>query len=668
MPEPLPPSPPPTSSRGRYERFVAEQRGSPIAKPASREARDWTDDPADKHRRKPQRPVRALIAAGAKHLRGHWGKIAFALATLTVGTLVSLVIPLSTKFVFDYVILDTPGPSGLPEWLGLPRDRSSLLWLVGAAMVALAVVQALVQLTGRYQMTRLDKLVSSGMRRKVFAHLAQLPLHRVQAIKVGGVASILREDAGQLGEMLFSVIYNPWRAAITFAGGLTAMALIDWRLLVGGLMLGPVIWLTHRTWINRIRPVFKAARKTRASTDSHAAEVFGGIRVVRAFDRRRSETRRFTVGNDLMHRQEILAWWWSRIIDFGWAVFIPFASAAVLVYGGHRVMRGDLTIGDLAAFSTYLLMLLGPLEVLVSSASGLQNALAGFDRCLDILEEPTEQATLAAAGSTRETVARGAVAFEHVDFRYPGHERDVLADITFAAEPGQMIALVGASGSGKTTLCNLVARFYQPTRGRVLIDGRDAASLDLDAFRRGLGIVEQDVFLFDGTVAENIGFGRRGATLAQIRAAAEAANAAEFIDQLEHGYQTIIGERGVRLSGGQKQRLAIARALLADPAILILDEATSNLDSASEVLIQRSLATLMRGRTSFVIAHRLSTIRHADRILVLDRGRIVESGTHDELVRTGGKYFEMLQVQLHQVGDYAGRDGNAAPAGQPAPR
>jgi ATP-binding cassette subfamily B protein/subfamily B ATP-binding cassette protein MsbA len=674
------------SSKSRYREFVARQRAGEEA-PAKAGPTDWTSGPDPTRRRKPQRAVGVLVREGVKHLRGHGLKIAFALGTLTVATLVGLALPLSTKFVFDYVVLDTPGPAGIPAWMGLPRDRSSLLWLVGAGMVGLALVQAVVHLAGRYQMTRLDKLVSSGMRRRVFQHLARLPLHRVQAMKVGGVSSVLREDAGQLGEMLFSVIYNPWRAIITFIGGLTAMALIDWRLLVGGLLLGPVIWLTHRTWINRIRPVFKAARQVRAMTDAHAAEVFGGIRVVRGFGRTRAEARRFVLGNDLMHRQELLAWWWSRVIDFGWAVFIPLASAGVLVYGGHRAIRGDLTIGDLAAFSTYLLMLLGPLEVLVSSASGLQNALAGFDRCLDVLAEPTEEQAAAAAlaqraagakvegpsnGQTDPSAAspavsapptaappdwprgvRGRITLEGVGFTYPGQAQAVLRGIDLDAQPGEMIALVGASGSGKTTLCNLIARFYDPSEGRVLLDGQDLRSLRLEDYRQLLGIVEQEVFLFDGSVNENIGYGRRDAGPEAIRAAARAANAEEFIERLELGYDTLIGERGVRLSGGQKQRLAIARAILADPKILILDEATSNLDSESEALIQRSLATLMQGRTSFVIAHRLSTIRHASRIVVLDQGRVSEVGTHDELVARAGRYWTMLQVQLHASKDYA---------------
>ncbi|MGQ0628903.1 MAG: ABC transporter ATP-binding protein, partial [Phycisphaerales bacterium] len=519
---------------------------------------------------------------------------------------------------FDYVITDNPGPSGIPAWLGLPVERGRLLWLLGGAMIAVTFVATAVTMVGRLQMTRLTKVVQVTMRRRIFAHLARLPLHRLQAIKSGGVASIIRDDAGSIGEMLFSVIYNPWRAVLTFLGGLLAMALLDWRMLVGGVLLVPAVYLSHRTWIGRIRPLYGEIKKVRTSADAHATEVFAGIRVVRSFGRRRAEGARFISSNGLMARQEMLTWWWSRIVDVAWTLMIPTASALVIVYGGQQVLAGRLTIGDVAAFSTYLLFLLGPLETLVSTASNLQNNLAALDRCLDVLAEPTEFGDVrSAAGRTSadsvSSAGGAAIAFENVSFSYPGHAQLVVSEVSLTVAAGQTVALVGPSGSGKTTLCNLVARFFDPTSGRISLNGRDLREIPIDDFRALLGIVEQEVFLFDGTVAENIAYARRDAHPHEIAGAAAAANAAGFIEGLEKKYDTVIGERGVRLSGGQKQRLAIARALLADPRILILDEATSNLDSESEAMIQHSLSRLMKGRTCFVIAHRLSTVRNADR-------------------------------------------------------
>jgi ATP-binding cassette subfamily B protein/subfamily B ATP-binding cassette protein MsbA len=290
-------------------------------------------------------------------------------------------------------------------------------------------------------------------------------------------------------------------------------------------------------------------------------------------------------------------------------------------------------------------MLLEPMAVLASSVTQFQNNLAGFDRVLDLLAEPREMNDCAATrGVTKSSVA-GRIRLSGVSFTYPGTTRSVLRSIDLDIEPGETIALVGRSGSGKTTLCNLIARFYDPTEGTIALDGVNLRDIEVESYRRLLGIVEQDVFLFDGTIAQNIAYGDRWATQSRIIQAARAANAAEFIERLPDGYETLIGERGVRLSGGQRQRLAIARAVLADPKIFILDEATSNLDSESERLIQQSLAELLRGRTSFVIAHRLSTIRHADRILVLQDGAIAEKGSHDDLMAEGGLYRNMIDLQ-----------------------
>jgi ATP-binding cassette subfamily B protein/subfamily B ATP-binding cassette protein MsbA len=290
--------------------------------------------------------------------------------------------------------------------------------------------------------------------------------------------------------------------------------------------------------------------------------------------------------------------------------------------------------------------LLGPLATLAASATAFQNSLAALDRVLDLLAEPLEAAPKPDAIRLDPNNVRGQIELRGVGFRYPGTEQLVLSDIDLAVQAGETVALVGRSGSGKTTLSNLVARFYDPTAGAILLDGSDLRDISVESLRRLLGIVEQDVFLFDGTIAENIAYAVRDATREDLQRAARAANAHEFIAALDHGYDTLIGERGVRLSGGQRQRLAIARAVLADPRILILDEATSNLDSESERLIQQSLAELMRGRTSFVIAHRLSTITNADRIVVLQEGRIVESGTHDQLLARRGRYRQMVELQM----------------------
>ncbi len=606
--------------------------------------RELVAPPEAKHKKKrSDRSSWQLIKSFLQLLRGQRAAMALALGTLTIATLLALVPPAATKVIVDYVLGDEQMPDFVPSWV--PREQWPLLITLTVAVLAISLVKLLVHIWGRWHATRVTKLLQMSVRKKVFAHVMRLPLHRIQELKSGGAASILRQDAGSVGDLVFGLLYNPWRALIQLIGSLCVLAIVDWRLLLGALFLVPLVYFTHRTWIGRIRPQHRRIRAEREKVDGVATEAFGGMRVVRTFGRQRSETTRIMTGNHLMGRQELFAWWSMRGVEIVWEVLMPLASSALLAYGGWQVLQGTLSLGDLVMFLAYLLMLLGPLAVLAQSAATLQNGLSGLDRIIDLLEEPTEvgQGTARLASDHVE----GRLTLERVSFSYPGSSDFALQEIDLDIQAGETIALVGPSGSGKTTLCNLLARFYEPTSGRILLDGDDVAEFDVNSYRSLLSIVDQEVFLFDGTITENIAYGNRFASEAQIRTAAELANAAEFIEPLDHGYDTFIGERGVKLSGGQRQRLAIARAILADPHILILDEATSNLDTESELKIQNSLTALMDSRTSIVIAHRLSTIAHADRIVVLEAGRIVEVGTHAALMESDGRYREMVVLQTH---------------------
>jgi ATP-binding cassette subfamily B protein len=551
------------SSRRRYTDYFTKRKNANAAERiAARSKSDTTNrDKAATARRK--RSFGALFTAFWSLLRGNRWRVALALTTLSVATALGLAVPYSSKIVIDYALTDNPGPAGLPaivtSTLGLDLStdtatdaaRRTILVTLGISILVISLTAATVGLWGRWQCTKLTKRLQAYLRRRAFDHAVRLPLSRISDLKSGGVASILREDAGNAGELLFSMIYNPWRAIIQLAGTLFILAFVDWRLLAGALLFIPIVWFSHRTWIARIRPVYRDVRRTRQGIDAQATESFGGIRVVRGFHRNHAETGRFTRDNHLMMRQEILAWWWSRILEFSWQVLIPFASAGVLVYGGWRVLESDLTIGDLMAFSAYVLMLLGPLEALVATASQIQSQLAGFDRTLDLFEEPTEFDETPAASSTepsgtgfqpvtppplihlQRSKVQGRITLDNVTFHYPRGKStkpleseeltaddprpttelpDVLSGITLTAEPGQTIALVGPSGSGKTTLCNLIARFYDPTEGTVTLDGTDLRDIDVESYRKLLGIVEQDVFLFDGSIAENIAYARRDAT------------------------------------------------------------------------------------------------------------------------------------------------------------
>ncbi|NBC10434.1 MAG: ATP-binding cassette domain-containing protein [Planctomycetes bacterium] len=639
---------------GRYRQLLKDRRQgeAPMPTRGGRRAELFQHQP---------RSATQLFFAFLRFMRGHRLTMAMCLGALTLSTLVGLVPIYAPKIVVDSVLGDHPIPQYLGPVLPDQDDPRYLLTFLAIAVIAITVVSIMIGLWGRWHATRISKRMQVHVRRLTFDHAARLPLHRVHELKSGGVAGILRDDAGAIGNLVFEMIYNPWRAIAQLFGSLAILMFVDWRLLLGALGILPVVWFTHRLWIARIRPMFRDVRRTRREIDAHATEAFGGMRVVRAFGRQATESAAFTTNSNMMVRQELHAWWWMRGVDTAWAVLIPLASAVLLWYGGMRILDdraavaagtmspdAALTVGDLVVFLGYLGALLGPIATLAATATGLQNSLAGLDRVLELLDEPREMPNKPDAIKPDKGAVRGRIDFENVGFAYPKADEPVLQQINLHVEPGQMIALVGPSGAGKTTLCNLVARFYDPTQGRITLDGTDLRDFDVESYRRMLGVVDQDIFLFDGTVADNIAYGRRDATDEEVRRAAKLANATPFIDEMPDGFETLIGERGVRLSGGQRQRLAIARALLADPKILILDEATSNLDTASERLIQASFLRLMRHRTSFVIAHRLSTITHADQIVVLQEGRIMEVGTHDQLLESDGPYRDMIRMQLEQ--------------------
>ncbi len=629
------------SSRLRFERYRSE---------LAQRAKSKKEDARGKPKGQRQRSFGALFRAYLGLLRPYRASLVITFASLAIATCLALVPPAGVKIAIDSVFGDKPLPEWLariaPSWLDV-HDRSAILAMVAGLTLVTIMVKVSIGLVGRSRATIIAKRLQVSMRRRAFAKAIRLPLARVHDLKAGGVASMLREDAGAAGELLFGLLYNPFRAVIQLLGSLAILAWTDWRLLVGAVVLLPMVWFSHRTWIGRIRPIYRDLKKVRDEIDGHAAESFSGIRVVRGFAREGAETARFSRGTNMQARTELLVWWWSRGVEIAWELFIPAATAALLWYGGTQVVQGRLTAGDLVMFLTYITLLLGPLEVLANTATSLQTGLASLDRTLDLLDEKDEFADTSAHATVQlePQSVRGHMRFEGVHFRYPGSDRPVLDGVDFDAPPGTMVALVGHSGAGKTTLSNLVARFHDPTEGRVTLDGHDLRDIALPSFRRLLGIVEQDVFLFDGTIRENIAYARPDASDEAVLHAARVARADVFIDKLDGKYDARIGERGVKLSGGERQRLALARAVLADPRILILDEATSNLDTESERHIQAALGDILRGRTSFVIAHRLSTIREADLILVMEDGKVVERGTHDQLIATSGRYATMVVLQ-----------------------
>jgi ATP-binding cassette subfamily B protein/subfamily B ATP-binding cassette protein MsbA len=422
---------------------------------------------------------------------------------------------------------------------------------------------------------------------------------------------------------------------------------INWRLALTAMAIIPGIIVISFIASKRIRPIYRSIRKDAERIDGRVGETFSGIRVVRAFRREVSELLEYLRSRHAVLRKEMFAQRREMVIWTSWGLIMGAINVVIVWYGGLLNLRGGASIGDIMAFQWYVWLLLGPVWNIVNTFSELQRSLAAMERVFEVLGMPADKPDRPDARPAPTTVRE--LRFENVSFEYRENQ-PVVKDFSVTVPSGSVIALVGRSGAGKTTVTDLVARFHDPTRGRIVLNGTDIREFQLGTYRDLLAIVQQDVFLFDGSVRENIAYGSHTASDSEVEDAARRANAHEFIVRLPEKYETFIGERGVKLSGGQQQRLAIARAIVKKPEILILDEATSNLDTESEQLIQAAMTGLLAGRTTFIIAHRLSTVHRADLILVMEDGEVIERGTHDELTAARGSYYEMVRRQSEARG------------------
>jgi ATP-binding cassette subfamily B protein/subfamily B ATP-binding cassette protein MsbA len=442
-------------------------------------------------------------------------------------------------------------------------------------------------------------------------------------------------------------IVSPSISLLRLGISIAVLFALNWRLALMALAIIPGAMVMSFGFARRVRPIYRSVRKDVEQIDGRVGETFSGIRVVRAFGREMREMLEFMVGRHTVLRKELFAHRRELVLWTSWGLLVSGVNVVIVWYGGYLNIVGRASIGDIMAFQWYSFLLLNPVWSIVNSFSELQRSLAAMERVFEVLgmqeDMPDRQSAIDAPGVVQE------IRCENVDFEYR-EGRPVVRDFNVNVPGGSVVALVGRSGAGKTTVTDLVARFHDPTKGRIVLNGIDIREFRLRTYRDLLAIVQQDVFLFDGSVRDNIAYGRHSATAAAVEDAARRAHAHEFIVKLPEQYDTFIGERGVKLSGGQQQRLAIARAILASPQILILDEATSNLDTESEQLIQASMADLLAGRTTFVIAHRLSTIRRADLILLMQDGLIIERGTHDELMAARGTYYDMVLRQMASDG------------------
>jgi ABC-type multidrug transport system fused ATPase/permease subunit len=555
------------------------------------------------------------------------GLLALGFLLMAINRVSGLVLPASTRYFVDNVIVK--------------RQTNLLTWLV-LAVLAATIVQGLTSFTLTQLLSKSAQKMITDLRRQVQAHIGRLPVSFYDANKTGVLVSRIMSDVEGVRNLVGTGL-------VEFVGGLMTAVIALVYLLHASVTMTAVAFgviVVFGFFINKafatIRPIFRARPKITAEVTGRLTESLGGVRVVKGYHAEDREESVFGAGVQRLLDNVLKTLTATSIMSLSGAGLMGIVSAFIMEFGAHKMLAGTMTIGQFFAFNIFLGLLIAPVFQIVAIGTQITEAITGLERTREILNEKMEDEAPGRVLSLNRVDGR--VVMEEVSFAYETR-KEVLHGVSFESQPGTVTALVGPSGAGKSTIIGLIAAFYVPSSGRVLVDGIDLSTVKLNSYRTQLGVVLQETFLFDGTIRENVAFARPDATQEEILAACHIARVDEFAEGFEQKYDTIVGERGVKLSGGQKQRVSIARAILADPRILILDEATSSLDSESEALIQEGLRYLMRGRTTFVIAHRLSTIRRAEQILVVEGGSIIERGTHETLYALGGRYFDLYTKQ-----------------------
>jgi ATP-binding cassette, subfamily B, multidrug efflux pump len=529
---------------------------------------------------------------------------------------------------------------------GIGPRRLGVIFVVVAWLVGLALARALFTFLQGYLAERSSQGVAYDLRDALFERIERLSFSYYDRVQTGQLVTRLTSDVEQIRTFAGSGVVQLANAVVMLIGTTVVLLYLDWQLALVALAIVPIIAILLVRFVGRIRPLFREVQQTLGRLNTVLQEDLLGVRVIRAFAREDYETARYaSVNDELLEKNLTTVRVFSNNFPFVF-LFANLGTLAIIWFGGWQVIGGRLSVGDLVAFNTLLGFMLFPILTIGFLSASISRAGASSQRVFDVLDAPLDVKDAPDASTLLPLSCR--VDFDNVSFRYPGSARDILAGVSFTARPGQTVAVLGTTGSGKSTLVNLIPRFYDVTGGAVRLDGNDVRDVTLSSLRSQIGIVLQETRLFSGTVRDNVAFGKPDATDEEVVAAAEAAQAGEFIRGLSEGYETVIGERGIGLSGGQRQRIAIARALLIDPRLLILDDSTSAVDAETEAAIQETLDRLMREkhRTVFVIAQRVSTVRDADLILVLDEGSIAASGTHEELLRESELYNEILGSQL----------------------
>ncbi len=580
----------------------------------------------------PQKTKKRFVTPGAwdeakKLVHAHRSRLILGLVLMLVSRLAGLVLPWMSGYVIDDVIGEGQADLLIPL----------ALWAGAATLVQASSGFALSQVLGVAAQRAITE-----MRKRVQRHITRLPVSYFDSTKTGVLISRVMTDAEGIRNLVGTGLAQLVGGLVTATIGLGVLFYLNWRLTTVTLVILVLFGLVMATAFAKLRPLFRERGKINAEVTGRLGEMLGGVRIIKAYSVEKREQLVFAKGAHRLLRNLAKTVTGVSATTSVATLVIGGIGALIIVMGGRAIIADQWTVGDLLRYLLFTGVVVAPVVSIASIGTQITEAFAGLDRIREILGTPTEMDE----DESRQTidVLTGDVELEHVTFSYT-EGMEVLRDVSLTAPAGTTTALVGSSGSGKSTLVSLVMAFNRPQKGRVLVDGRDLATLKLADYRRQLGVVLQENFLFDGSVASNISFARRHATRAEIEEVSRIAHCHEFIQEFPDGYDTIVGERGVKLSGGQRQRVAIARAILADPRLLILDEATSSLDSESEAMIQDGLRALRRGRTTFVIAHRLSTIQSADQILVLEHGQIVERGTHTELLAADGRYRVLYDTQ-----------------------
>lgn len=568
------------------------------------------------------------------YLRPYWKQVLLAYGGMLAATLLNLFVPQLIKDAIDR---------------GVNAGISRPLFIAGGIILTIALVRGVAGFCELFFGEWLTHRVAYDLRNQYYDRVQNLPFAFHDQAHTGDLMSRATSDIGETERFIGVGMMGLFATNLMLLGVMVAMFLENWQLALLALLPMPVLVYSTLRFGHIVRDMSRIVQTQVGAISKTMQESLTGIRVVKAFAREPYELEKFDKENSqwLSDRYDLILQWANH-----WPFFTFLVAASIFLllwFGGPRALSGEITVGSLFALISYVLMLSGPVQRLGFLVNLAASAGASASRVFEIVDMPNEVGDRPGAIDLERI--HGAVTFEHVSFGYH-HSQRILHDVSFHVSPGQTIALIGPTGSGKSTITNLIPRFYEPSHGRVLVDGHDVRDVTAHSLRRHIGIVLQEPFLFSQTIAENIAYGKPDASLEEIVAAARAARAHEFIQGFPDGYETRVGERGVTLSGGQKQRIAIARALLADPRILILDDSTSSVDTETEHLIQQALNTLMAGRTTFIIAQRLLTLKNADCILVLDEGRIVERGTHEELLTRAGLYRQIYDLQLRDQEEF----------------